>query len=287
MQAYPMKLNAVLKDIIWGGTKLGKEFHKPEGKIAEAWELAVHPEGINTIENGPLAGKKLSEFLGSEEDFPVMIKLIDACDRLSIQVHPVKTEMWVILDCKPGAKLVYGLKDPFDEKIFRKALAEHTTEDLLNFVSVHPGDVFFIPQGLVHAIGNGILIAEIQQNSNVTYRVYDYDRLQNGKPRELHVDQAMNVIRDFSQNEIEALRYEKGKPGPNTLANCSLFRVDRLSVQGKGQIKATSPFTSVICISGEGTIGSEQIRKGDSFFLPDLCGNVSLNGTMELLITTL
>ena len=286
MKAYPLKLAAVCKNIIWGGEKLGKEFHKPRGKIAEAWELTVHPEGINVIENGDLAGKKLSDYLGSEENFPVMIKLIDACDRLSIQVHPVKTEMWVILDCEPGATLVYGLKEKFDEAAFRAALENGTVEELLQFVPVRPGDVFFIPQGLVHAIGKGILIGEIQQNSNVTYRVYDYNRLQNGKPRELHVDQAMRVIRDFTPEEIEALRYEKGRGNDNTLANCPLFRVDQLTVDGSAALPDASPFTSVICVEGEGTLSGEKIVKGDSFFLPYGCGETVLTGNMKLLITT-
>lgn len=282
----PMKLKAVCKDIIWGGYKLGKAFHKPEGKIAEAWELTVHPEGINEIENGAYAGRNLADYLGSKENFPVMIKLIDACDRLSIQVHPVKTEMWVILDCEPGATLVYGLKDKFDEKAFRAALDNGTVEDLLNYVPVFPGDVFFIPQGLVHAIGKGILIAEIQMNSNVTYRVYDYNRLQNGKPRELHVDQAMSVIRDFTPEEIDALRFSRGDGGKETIANCPYFRVDRLDLNGSAMIPESAPFTSVVCVEGEGTIGGEKIVKGDSFYLPQGCGDVPVEGSMELLITT-
>ena len=286
MNAYPMKLEAVCKDILWGGEQLGKKFHKPAGRIAEAWELTVHPEGVNRIENGENKGKTLAEYLGSAENFPVMIKLIDAQDRLSIQVHPVKTEMWVILDCEPGAKLVYGLKEKFSEATFRAALENGTVEELLNFVPVRPGDVFFIPQGLVHAIGAGILIAEIQENSNVTYRVYDYGRLQNGKPRELHVEQAMRTIRDFTPEQIEAARYSCGRGGENTLANCPLFRVDRLTVNGATEIPAADPFTAVVCTEGEGTLGGEKIRQGDSFFLPKDCGTVKVTGRLELLLTT-
>ena len=281
-----MKLAAVCKDIIWGGYKLGKEFHKPNRTIAEAWDLTVPPEGVNVIENGPLRGTTLSDYLGSADGFPVMIKLIDACDRLSIQVHPVKTEMWVILDCEPGATLVYGLRDRFDEAAFRSALKDGTVETLLNYVPVHPGDVFFIPQGLVHAIGKGILIAEIQQNSNVTYRVYDYGRLQNGKPRELHVDQAMKVIRDFTKDEIDAIRYGSGKGSANTLANCSLFRVDRMKVNGEVVIPEHDPFISVVCVDGSGMIENEKIEKGDSFFLSKGCGDTRVKGDLDLLITS-
>ena len=284
--AYPMKLEAVCKDIIWGGTQLGEQFNKPAGKIAEAWELTVHPEGVNKIENGELSGKLLSDYLGSDQNFPIMIKLIDACDRLSIQVHPVKTEMWYIVDCKPDAKLVYGLKKKFDEAEFRAALENGTVEELLNFVPVHPGDVFFIPQGLVHAIGAGILIAEIQENSNVTYRVYDYGRLQNGKPRELHVEQAMKTIKDFTDAQIDAARYECGCGDEHTLANCPLFRVDRYVVRGEQTIPEAAPFTSVICLDGEGTIGGETIVKGDSFFLPQGCGDVKVQGNLEIIVTT-
>ncbi len=284
--AYPMRLTAVLKDIVWGGETLAKEYNKGEGKIAEAWELTVHPEGINTIENGEFKGQKLSEYLGSEENFPIMIKLIDAADRLSIQVHPAKTEMWVVLDAKPGAKLVYGLKGKFSEKEFRSALENANCEDLLNFVPVKAGDVFFIPQGLVHAIGAGILIAEIQENSNVTYRVYDYGRLQNGKPRELHVDAAMKTIRDFDEKEIEKIRFSRGKQDENTLANCDLFCVKRIKVDGSVKIAESSPFTSVICVEGSGTIGGEKAQKGDSFYLPYGCGEVEAEGQMELIIST-
>ncbi|MBR5739531.1 MAG: ROK family protein [Lachnospiraceae bacterium] len=284
-KTYPMKLGAVLKDILWGGTKLGERYHKPAGKIAEAWELSVHPEGTSTVENGIFAGQSLSSVLGST-DFPVMIKLIDAEDRLSIQVHPKKTEMWVILEAKPGAALVYGLKKPFDEETFRKALADGTVEELLNFVPVRPGDVFFIPQGLVHAIGAGILIAEIQENSNVTYRVYDYGRIKDGKPRELHVEAAMKTIRDFTEEEIRAKRFETGPEGPKTLADCPYFKVDRVSVDGLYEIPAHPGFTSVVCIRGEGTIGSEAIEQGDSFYLPEGLGAVGLKGRMEVLLTT-
>lgn len=283
---YPMRLTAPLKDIIWGGNALGERYHKPAGKIAEAWELAVHPEGICRIENGPHAGRLLSDVLGSRENFPIMIKLIDARDRLSIQVHPVKTEMWYVVEAEPGAKLVYGLKEKFDENIFRKALSDGTVESLLNEVSVHPGDVFFIPQGLVHAIGAGILIAEIQENSNVTYRVYDYGRLKDGKPRELHVDDAMKTIRDFTEAEIEAARYASGAKSENVLANCPLFKVVKCEVDGETVIPEASPFTSVVCIRGEGRIGSEPIEQGDSFFLPEGIGDVSVSGQMELLLTT-
>jgi mannose-6-phosphate isomerase len=215
-----------------------------------------------------------------------MIKLIDACDRLSVQVHPVKTEMWYIVDCKKEASLVYGLKDSFDETAFRSALANKTTESLLHYVPVHKGDVFFIPQGMVHAIGDGILIAEIQENSNVTYRVYDYDRLQNGKPRDLHVDEAMKTVKDFTDGQVDALRFALGRGDDHTLANCPSFRVDRYEVDGSLSLRADEEFLSVICLEGEATVGGEPMKKGDSYFLPAGLGKTDIVGTCEILVTS-
>ena len=278
-----LKLEAVYKDIIWGGTLLGEEYGKPKQKIAEAWELAVHPEGDNKILEGSGAGT-LSAYLGTSENFPLMIKLIDANDKLSIQVHPVKTEMWIIADCRPGAKLVYGLKGKFSEEEFRKALAEGKAEELLNYTEVHKGDVFFIPQGLVHAIGAGILICEIQENSNVTYRVYDYGRLQNGKPRELHVDAAMKTIRDFDEAEIEKIRYSRGKTSESCLANCDLFKVDRYTVNGRVNISSDADFVSVICLEGSGSIENTRFSKGDSLFIKGQTG-FTINGNADVVVS--
>lgn len=282
---YPLKLISVNKDIIWGGTTLGEKYNKPAGKTAEAWELAVHPEGICRIENGEYAGMLLSEYLGSEK-FPIMIKLIDARDSLSVQVHPTKTEMWYIVEAEPGAKLVYGLKDRFDVEKFRAALDSGTVTDLLNYVPVKAGDVFFIPKGLVHAIGAGILIAEIQENSNVTYRVYDYGRLKDGVPRELHVDQAMKTIRDFTEEEIEAQRFSRGRKEPGVLADCRYFRTEIAGIDGSADFSEASGFVSVICLEGQGDIDGEKFVKGDSYFIPAGYGGFTVNGACRLLITT-
>jgi len=285
MKRYPLKLESVNKDILWGGTLLSEQYGKPAGKIAEAWELTVHPRGINRILNGDYQGMLLSDYLGSDADFPILFKLIDACDRLSVQVHPVKTEMWYIVDCEEGATLVYGLQDTFDEAAFRAALAAETVESLLRTVPVHKGDVFFIPQGLVHAIGAGILIAEIQENANETYRVYDYGRLQNGKPRELHVDAAMETVRDFTDDEIEALRYACGRGEETTLANCSLFKVDCYEADGTLTQSVEDHFLSVVCLDGSATVNGEPMEKGDSFFLPAGLGEVTITGQFRIIVT--
>ncbi|MBQ7124898.1 MAG: mannose-6-phosphate isomerase [Clostridia bacterium] len=287
MKLYPLKLESVNKEIIWGGQLLGEKYNKPKGKLAEAWELAVHSEGICKIANGEYQGMLLSEYLGSEENFPLMIKLIDACDKLSIQVHPVKTEMWYIVEAKEGAKLVYGLADKFDEKTFRSALENGTVEKLLNYTEVHKGDIFFIPQGLVHAIGDGILIAEIQENSNVTYRVYDYGRLQNGKPRQLHVEEAINTIRDFTEEEISALRYSEGRHSENCLASCKSFTTYKYEVKDKLILSADKNFVSVICLDGEGSIDGESFKKGDSYFIPKGYGEFTVNSEgCEIVVST-
>lgn len=286
MNKYPIKLTSVNKSIIWGGSRLGESYGKGEGKIAEAWELTVHPEGINVIENGEYKGMLLSEYLGSDKDFPIMIKLIDAADRLSVQVHPVKTEMWIVLEADEGASLVYGLKDKFDEEEFANAVSEGRVEELLNFVPVKKGDVFFIPQGLVHAIGKGILIAEIQENSNITYRVYDYNRLQNGKPRELHVEQAIKTVKDFDEDGINAIRYSCGRDNENVLASCPLFTVERYVLDGNAvSLDTENGFLSVICVEGEGVVGEEKMTKGDSFFLPEGMGKVTVSGNCEIIVS--
>ena len=286
MNKYPLKLKAVNKDIIWGGEKLGKFYGKGEGKIAEAWELTVHPEGVNVIENGEYAGMTLAEYLGSDKDFPVMIKLIDACDRLSVQVHPVKTEMWYVLEAEEGAALVYGLKEPFSAQRMEDAIKSNSLETLLNYVPVKKGDIFFIPQGLVHAIGKGILIAEIQENSNVTYRIYDYGRLQNGKPRELHVEQSLVTVKDFTAEQIDAIRYSCGRDSEDVIASCPLFKVRRLVLDGSTVLTAEKGFVSVVCVDGEGYVGSEKMTKGDSFFIPEGCPAVTVEGRCEILVTT-
>lgn len=275
-----LKLDPVCKHIIWGGKRIPEEFGIGDGNVAEAWMLALHEEGVCETDGG----KNLKDYF--EEPFPVMIKLIDAQQNLSVQVHPSKTEMWYVVDCLEGAKLVYGLKGKFDESEMRCALKEGKAEKLLNYVSVRKGDVFFIPRGLVHAIGEGILIAEIQQNSNVTYRLYDYGRLQNGRPRQLHIDEAMRVIRDFSQEEIDRMRFSRGILPGDCLANCDYFTVFRKKLSGSCRISAKNKlFVSVIILEGCGRIGRRRFRKGDSFILPAGTSATLSSESAEVIIT--
>lgn len=219
---YPLLLKAPLKDYLWGGTRLKEEygFESDKEKVAEAWVLSCHKDGNSIVKNGEYAEKTLQEVLdiwgkealGAKSDrftyFPVLIKLIDAKDRLSVQVHPDdeyalknegeygKTEMWYVVDCEEGAELIYGFNQDISQGEFLERISSNTLSPVCNYVPVKKGDVFFIEAGTLHAIGKGILIAEVQQNSNTTYRVSDYGRLgADGKPRELHIKQAVDVTK--------------------------------------------------------------------------------------------
>lgn len=302
-----LKLKPACKDYIWGGTRLKESYNKvyDGDRLAETWELSCHPDGPSTIANGEYAGKTLPEYLeivgrralGSNcqifKNFPIMIKFIDARQSLSIQVHPNntdalemeheygKTEMWYVLEAQPGAFLYYGFKEQISQEEFRTRIENDTLLEVLNAVPVQKGDLFFIPAGTIHAIGQGLVIAEIQQNSNSTYRVYDFGRLGvDGKPRQLHVDKAVKVTR----REPARTDYNFG----GHLARCAYFTVDKVTAPYAGVCDDES-FTSVLILEGEGqlTCGGEtmDIRKGDSLFLPADSGAFTLTGTAQGLIT--
>ena len=311
----PIKLNPVFKEIIWGGNKLKEQYNKKSNlnNIAESWELTVRPDGMNTIADVDYEGLTLEKYIldhgfqivtDKEIDrFPLLIKFIDAQDNLSIQVHPDdeyalekanslgKTEMWYVIDAEPGAKLVYGLKPGCDIKSLGEAIGNGTVEEQLNYVNVKKGDVFFIPSGLVHAIGAGILLAEIQQNSNITYRVYDYNRLgKDGKPRELHVTDALNVIVNRSEFDIDRIRYSKEKKTNNCLASCEFFTVDKYDIVSNLKLNATKEsFHSVLCLEGNAEIKYQDVSylliKGDSYFIPAGMGEYTIEGTAEVIIS--
>ena len=292
----PILLSPVCKDIIWGGNRLAKEFGKGNGKferIAETWELTVRDDAMSTVSGGELDGKPLSE-LEDTEDFPVLIKFIDAKENLSVQVHPGdeyakkhegdlgKTEMWYVVDALPGAQLVYGLRDGIDKEYFKKAVEENKIGECLNYVDVHRGDVFFIPAGCVHAIGGGILIAEIQQSSNVTYRVYDYDR-----GRELHVKKALDVIELRTKEEIEEIRYScADEISGELLADCEIFRVEKKSSEGCKRIEGNcDKFRHLLVISGKGRVGALEVCAGSSVLIPKGCDGATLYGNFEFILT--
>ena len=314
-----MKMTPATKDIIWGGRRLIDSYNKSCGteRLAESWELTVRPDGMSVVANGEYATRTLGEFIdaagadvigkGYDGDrFPLLIKLIDARDRLSIQVHPSdeyalkneneygKTEMWYIVEADEGAELVFGLSSDYTPEKFKAALDAGRVEDMLHRVKVHAGEVYFIPSGLVHAIGAGILICEIQQNSNVTYRVYDYNRPgADGKPRPLHVNKALDVIVNYTPAEIEALRFSRDvKPRDDSsalLAACDKFVVTRYDICGKVTVDADeTSFVSLTFTDGDGVIvfdGCEyEFTKGDTYFLPAGLGRAELRSDRAVAI---
>lgn len=317
MQMQPLILIPPIKDYIWGGTKLRDEFGKEckLERLAESWELSCHKDGGSVIANGEYAGKTLAEYIeerpetlgtncGRFEFFPVLIKLIDACDNLSVQVHPDneyaqrvegeygKTEMWYIVDCDEGASLIYGFKEEISKEDFREAIETNTLLDKVNSVPVKKGDVFFINSGTLHAIGRGILIAEIQQNSNTTYRVYDYGRVgTDGKPRELHIEKALDVT-----NLTPAEPYKLPDPQKlegrtvRQLADCEYFTVSREEVETETLLCADeASFNHVLVLEGDAALvsdfGEVKLKKGSSVFVPAGTGAYTIKGKCSIIIT--
>lgn len=314
-----LKLNPVLKDYIWGGTRLKEDFgfESSLDKLAEGWMLSCHKDGRNTISDGEYKEKTLDEIIeqfGKEEIvgtksskfpyFPILIKLIDAKDNLSIQVHPDdeyarrvenefgKTEIWYVLDAEPDAKLVYGFKEKISSEEFRKSIENETLTDVLNVVNVKKGNLFFIEAGTVHAIGKGTLIAEIQQNSNTTYRVYDYGRVgKDGKPRELHIDKAVDVSKtEPAKYDIKPFR-KKEEINGNTmqlLTKCDLFTVYHYDIKNKLTLNTNKEsFNHILVVDGKGTINDKEFKKGDSYFVPANYGDYELCGNAEIIVTSI
>ncbi|MCI9402349.1 MAG: class I mannose-6-phosphate isomerase [Oscillospiraceae bacterium] len=303
-----LKLKPACKDYLWGGERLRGEYRVRSDchPLAEAWMLSCHPDGPSLIQGGPWDGKSLPEYLAQTPaalgsrgaafaQFPILIKFIDAAGDLSIQVHPSdeyafaheggqqgKTEAWYILDAQPGARLYHGFQGRPSREEVEQAVADGTLTGLLRSVEVHKGDLFFIPSGTVHAIGAGILLAEIQQNSNLTYRLFDYGRLgADGKPRQLHVDKALAVM-DRCPPRVD-------EDFGGHLVRCKYFTTDRLEGDFTAQCGPAS-FHSLLVLEGEGTLtqGGETlpIGQGDSLFLPADSGEYTVTGSCVLLRTT-
>ena len=298
---YPLKLKYYPKTALWGGSTLKNGWNKPCDfeKLAETWELTVRPDAVNTILNGEYAGEGLDKHV-ADGKFPLLIKFIDAEDKLSVQVHPDdkfdaefendvgKTEMWYIADAKEDAEIIYGIKDGVSD-----LKCDSGIEAQVKSVRVKKGDSFFIPSGMLHAIGKGCLIAEIQQNSDLTYRVYDYERRDaQGNLRELHTKKALKVIRPFSDKEVDAIRYsESDKIGVGEcLASCKYFNVNRITLDGKGEkLNTNGVFHSLLCVEGEGEIicsgKSYSFTKGDSYYIPAELGEYEIIGNTTVLIS--
>jgi len=305
------RLAPVFKDYIWGGQKLNKEYGKNSGMeiTAESWELACHKDGMCTVVDGEFKGQTLDDVLKNNksalgkkaeafEFFPILIKLIDACNDLSVQVHPSdeyalknegqygKTEMWYVVEADDDAKLVYGLNKSVTRAEFEELSKGSALMDVLNFVPVKKGDVFFINSGMIHAIGHGLLICEIQQNSNLTYRVYDYDRVDaNGNKRPLHVQKAVEVA-DLNPAVIKKNSDKSVKSEDATvfnLATCKYFTVDKIVLNGKTHITPNESFISLTVVDGNGTIGGLEAKKGTTVFVPADYGKTELDGNMTVL----
>ena len=288
--------------------------------MAESWELSCHKDGCSVVADGEYAGLTLPQYiekagkavLGTDcekfEYFPILIKLIDAKQNLSVQVHPDndyamrvegeygKTEMWYVVDCEPGAGLLYGFKHEISKEEFRRRIEDNTLLEVTNRVEVHPGDVFFIEAGTLHAIGEGILIAEIQQNSNTTYRVYDYGRVgADGKPRQLHIEKAIDVTRlapatrPCGRPQAKPEAFDGGSVLP--LASCDYFTVKEMEVTSLAALMADEKsFHSLLLLDGSLTLsmGGEKLemKKGDSVFVPAGSGDYTLTGKGRLILTT-
>lgn len=316
----PLKMKPAYKDYIWGGSRLKSEYNKRTDTtpLAESWELSCHEDGASLIENGAFAGMALKNYIALNPSavgkrftggtFPILIKLIDASKPLSVQVHPDdtyaqrvegeagKTEMWYIIDAQPGAFLYYGFKHAVTREEVEKCISDGTLTNILNAVPVKKGDSFFIESGTVHAIGAGILIAEIQQNSNTTYRLYDYNRLGvDGKLRPLDIQKALDVAC------LEPPHYPVGpteQPKHLTdctvtpLASCAYFHTELLKL--RGCIRKTvddESFKSLLCLDGQGAVlhlGKPFIfQKGDSLFLPAGIGSYNILGHANIICTTM
>ncbi len=315
MEKYVMKLTAPCKDYIWGGNRLRNEYGKVSDadKIAESWELSCHKDGKSIIANGTYAGMTLEEYVAKSADalgtncgrfeyFPILIKLIDAKDNLSVQVHPNneyalrvegeygKTEMWYIIDADEGAELLYGFKHEITREEFAARIKDNTLLEVTNSVPVHKGDVFFIEAGTLHAIGRGILIAEIQQNSNTTYRIYDYGRVgKDGKPRELHIEKACevtNLTPPVRSAKPQGERTEREGYAETLLASCEYFNVRKLEIGSCAALAAgKNSFNSLLVLDGGFDVEGVTLGKGDSCFIPAGFGSYKIKGCGEVIIT--
>lgn len=315
----PILLKPSGKDYIWGGNRLKDEYNKniDLSPLAETWECSAHPDGCSTVISGVYKGytleevlKKHPEYMGTKysgnEKFPLLVKLIDAEKDLSVQVHPDdeyaeknehqsgKTEMWYVVDSQPGASLVCGFAHAVSKDILRHDTASGQLMKHLRKVPVHKGDVFYIPAGTIHAIGAGVLIAEIQESSNLTYRVWDYDRIdKNGKKRETHLEKALEVLNFKSGEEIrpkpKRIEYSFGA-SREVLCRCKYFETERIRTSmGISFVVNGLSFQVILCIEGAGSIENDEMekplkfRKGDCIFIPAGAGKTFIIGEAEML----
>lgn len=320
----PFLLKPAGKNYLWGGNRLNKDFFKniDMSPLAETWECSTHPDGLSMVCGGEFDGLTLKDVLAMHPEYagtcllpngqlPILIKLIDAREDLSVQVHPDdeyaklhergslgKHEMWYVLDAAPNSYLVYGFNRDIDRDTLRRSLSQGTIQKYLQYVPIQKDDVFYIPAGRVHAIGAGALVAEIQETSNLTYRLYDYNRKdQNGLPRALHIDKALDVVvlngSAVPRQPMRVLRYRRGSAS-ELLCRCKYFQVERLlinTVSPEEAADCTSPehsFQALLCVEGGGILYPEQgtpisFSRGDCIFVPAKSVPLKLQGNAQLL----
>ncbi|TBW29279.1 type I phosphomannose isomerase catalytic subunit [Gramella sp. KN1008] len=311
MIEYPIKFRPILQDKIWGGSKLRDILQKDTNRehVGESWEISGVEGFISVVENGEAKGKNLRELIEEHKEslvgqkiykefgnnFPLLIKFIDAKTNLSVQLHPNdelarqrhnssgKTEMWYIIQADKGSKLNIGFNKALDKREYLEYLEEGKITDLLNFEEVKKGDSLFIKTGTVHAIGGGILLAEIQQTSDITYRIYDWNRLDSeGNSRDLHTALALDAI-DFEKKDDYWLEYEKRENRSSEITSCEYFTTNFLSIKDevKKDYSSLDSFVVYMCINGKAVINlngnSESLKKGQTLLLPALANKVEIN----------
>lgn len=316
---YPLRFRPYFKSVIWGGDRIApyKGVSTSLTSVGESWEISGVPGHESIVAEGPLAGRSLpslideyrGELVGDETyrrygtTFPLLVKIIDARGDLSVQVHPDdelasrrhgsfgKTEMWYIIDADPGARIYAGLARPITPDVYTAHVAEKTIMDDVACHASHPGDVFFLPAGRIHAIGAGNLLAEIQQTSDITYRVYDFDRRDaDGNPRELHTEQARDAI-DYRVYPDYLTAYDR-QASEATLVSCPYFTVDRLLLDGSHTLQAApGSFTILMVIDGELTVSVPDATdlkavKGETILIPACCRVIDLKGKATILTAT-
>ena len=304
--------NPVFTHNIWGGSRLHDEFGYPvEGTdIGECWGISAHPSGEGCVRDGKYAGKKLSalweehpELFGNVDydRFPLLVKIIDAREDLSIQVHPDdayagqhengslgKTECWYVLDCPEGASLVIGHNAKTREEL-SDMIHQGRWQEFIREVPVKKGDFIQIDPGTVHAIKGGLLILETQQSSDITYRVYDYDRLSDGKPRQLHIRQSIDVITVPAKSPQDSVKSAADLPENHIpeLYRCSCYRVAKVTVSGAMGFVVDAPFMLATVVAGEGIFNGRAVKKGDHFLIPNEVRQAELSGRMELILSNI
>ena len=300
-------MDPVFKEAICGGTKLRDvfDYEIPSDTTGECWAISGHANGMSRVAGGRFDGKTLGELWKEEPEIfgnypgsqvPLLIKIIDAKNDLSIQVHPDdayagehengslgKTECWYVLDCEPGTEIVIG-HNAKDKAEVEKMIRNHEWSDFIRKVPVHKGDFFQINPGCVHAIKGGTLILETQQSSDITYRVYDYDRLQNGKPRQLHVEQSIDVIEaPFKTADIDTFTEEIPGAVHTHFVTCKFYSVDKYDIDGVFTLDAKKYYTNVSVIAGEGTVNGIPVKKGTHFIIPANFNGCRFEGKLSVI----